>query len=72
MRGYEWEAVSTSPRMWGCAGYRLGLQSFSIDGKYASITFSEATRSLSNGLRVDSDGGGGTPETLEGIVAPRL
>jgi hypothetical protein len=32
------------------------LTSFSIDGEYTPITFSEATQSLSNGLRVDSDG----------------
>ena len=30
------------------------LTSFSIDGEYASITLSEATQSLSNGLRSDS------------------
>src|SRR5215213_3370137 len=70
MRGYEWEAVRTTPRMWGCAGHRLGLQSFSIDGKYASITFSEATRSLSNDLRVDSDGGGWYSRNLRGDCRP--
>jgi hypothetical protein len=23
MRGYEWEAVKTTPRMWECAAHRL-------------------------------------------------
>jgi hypothetical protein len=32
------------------------LTSFSIDGEYASISFSEATQSLSNGLRGGSNG----------------
>ena len=31
------------------------ITSFSIDGEYTSITFSEATQSLSNGLRYPSD-----------------
>jgi hypothetical protein len=37
-------------------GDKSHLTSFSIDGEYTPITFSEATQSLSNGLRVDSDG----------------
>jgi hypothetical protein len=37
----------------GDTGY---LTSFSIDGEYISITFSKAIQSLSNALRVDSDG----------------
>jgi hypothetical protein len=32
------------------------LTSFSIDGEYTPITSSEATQSLSNGLRGDSNG----------------
>jgi hypothetical protein len=32
------------------------LTSFSMSGEYTSITSSEATQSLSNALRVDSDG----------------
>ena len=32
------------------------LTSFSIDGEYTSIIFSETTQSLSNVLRVDSNG----------------
>src|SRR5215218_4394060 len=31
------------------------ITSFSIDGEYTSITFSEATQCLSNGLRYPSD-----------------
>ncbi len=37
-------------------GHASLLTSFSIDGEYTSKTSSEATQSLSNGLRVDSDG----------------
>jgi hypothetical protein len=39
------------------AGDRSLLISFSINGEYTPITFSEATQSLSNGLRGDSNGG---------------
>jgi hypothetical protein len=41
------------------------LTSFSVDGEHTSITFSEATQSLSNGLRGDPN-----DRVLEGVSSP--